>query len=190
MDDKKNGQPSIPKLELEKFIFSPPGPMGWSFSEYEHMLEDPANIVLNETAVQKKLSDLSQSEIAEWPVTGKKEAAVPNCRPMNEGAADESKDEVQQHENKAELTAGTLAENESEQLIVKPEEEAVDIEQEQPEADDIEQEQPEADDIENGESEEENQPQGPEKPEKKGPKIRIVLPSTPVKGPWIGYVRD
>jgi hypothetical protein len=36
----------IPKLELEKFTFSPPGPMGWSLSEYEKMLnENGAGIV-------------------------------------------------------------------------------------------------------------------------------------------------
>jgi hypothetical protein len=44
-DQSKENSP-IPKLELEKFTFSPPGPMGWSLSEYEKMLnEDGVGIV-------------------------------------------------------------------------------------------------------------------------------------------------
>ncbi|PLR82114.1 hypothetical protein CVD25_09170 [Bacillus canaveralius] len=36
---------SFPKLELSNFSFSPPGPMGWSFSQYEKILEKPADIL-------------------------------------------------------------------------------------------------------------------------------------------------
>jgi hypothetical protein len=46
MSDQSKVSVPIPKLELEKFTFSPPGPMGWSMSEYEKMLnEDGAGIV-------------------------------------------------------------------------------------------------------------------------------------------------
>jgi hypothetical protein len=46
MTDRSKESAPIPKLELEKFTFLPPGPMGWSMSEYEKMLnEDGAGIV-------------------------------------------------------------------------------------------------------------------------------------------------
>ncbi len=35
----------IPKLQLENFTFSPPGPMGWSMSEYEKIVNEGGEIV-------------------------------------------------------------------------------------------------------------------------------------------------
>jgi hypothetical protein len=40
MTEQSKGKSPIPKLELEKFTFSPPGPMGWSLSEYEKMINE------------------------------------------------------------------------------------------------------------------------------------------------------
>jgi hypothetical protein len=66
MSDKKDNI-HIPKLELEKFTFSPPGPMGWSFSEYEKILDDPKAIQdkrANETDFLQKTSNFQIIEFA------------------------------------------------------------------------------------------------------------------------------
>ncbi|NBI29906.1 hypothetical protein [Chengkuizengella marina] len=65
-----DSQFNIPKLELEKFKFSPPGPMGWSFAEYEKMLENHEKIVLNESAVEENLANLEGKRLQEYPSEG------------------------------------------------------------------------------------------------------------------------
>lgn len=40
MGEKSKRNAPIPKVELENFNFSPAGPMGWSISEYEKMLNE------------------------------------------------------------------------------------------------------------------------------------------------------
>ncbi|MDX8364407.1 hypothetical protein SLH52_04435 [Cytobacillus sp. IB215665] len=62
--DKAN---KIPKLDLAKFTFSPPGPMGWSISEYEQILDNIDQIVLNELAVKNHLSSLEGVILQEYP---------------------------------------------------------------------------------------------------------------------------
>ncbi|WP_053073777.1 hypothetical protein [Bacillus sp. LL01] len=62
--------PKIPKLELEKFTFSPPGPMGWNMAEYEKMLQNPDQLVLNETTVHSKLHSLLKNELVELSMSG------------------------------------------------------------------------------------------------------------------------
>ncbi|MFS1515553.1 hypothetical protein V1503_03395 [Bacillus sp. SCS-151] len=63
--DKANNK--IPKLDLAKFTFSPPGPMGWSISEYEQILDNIDQIVLNELAVKNHLSSLEGVILQEYP---------------------------------------------------------------------------------------------------------------------------
>lgn len=79
-------QSQIPKLELEKFQFSPPGPMGWSFSEYEKMLEDPSQVVQNEIAVKDKLATLQGKELVELPIGRRIEEKIEeaNANEVNE----------------------------------------------------------------------------------------------------------
>ncbi|PFB30274.1 hypothetical protein [Bacillus cereus] len=56
----------IPILDLEKFVFSPPGPMGWELSEYEQQ----KNIVLNEFSVLENLAIIKEGELEELPKIG------------------------------------------------------------------------------------------------------------------------
>ncbi|MGE6599991.1 hypothetical protein [Bacillus proteolyticus] len=56
----------IPILDLEKFVFSPPGPMGWELSEYEQQ----KNIVLNESSVLENLVIIKEIELVELPKDG------------------------------------------------------------------------------------------------------------------------
>ncbi|MED3219059.1 hypothetical protein P4380_22200 [Bacillus thuringiensis] len=56
----------IPILDLEKFVFSPPGPMGWELSEYEQQ----KNIVLNESSVLENLEIIKEIELEELPKIG------------------------------------------------------------------------------------------------------------------------
>ena len=70
MEKKKKAK--IPKLEIEKFTFSPPGSMGWSYSEYESMMKNPEK-VLNESAVHENLVELKAAELMEFPFGPKSE---------------------------------------------------------------------------------------------------------------------
>ncbi len=56
----------IPILDLDKFVFSPPGPMGWELSEYEQQ----KNIVLNESSVLENLAIIKEVELEELPKIG------------------------------------------------------------------------------------------------------------------------
>ncbi|MGA5663482.1 hypothetical protein ACPCZR_29070 [Bacillus bombysepticus] len=56
----------IPILDLEKFVFSPPGPMGWELSEYEQQ----KNIVQNESSVLENLAIIKEIELEELPKIG------------------------------------------------------------------------------------------------------------------------
>jgi Ran GTPase-activating protein (RanGAP) involved in mRNA processing and transport len=64
---EKRKQSKIPRLDLNQFSFSPPGPMGWSFAEYEKMLENLDHVVLNEKSVKDNLEVLEQKELTEYP---------------------------------------------------------------------------------------------------------------------------
>lgn len=66
---EKNDKNFIPKLELEKFTFSPPGPMGWSFSEYEKILDDPEAIQDKQTTGLDNLKEISNVQIIQYPTT-------------------------------------------------------------------------------------------------------------------------
>ncbi|WP_242143261.1 MULTISPECIES: hypothetical protein [unclassified Bacillus cereus group] len=60
----------IPILNLDKFAFSPPGPMGWALSEYEKALEEQDNIVLDEASVIENIMSIKEIELVEFPTVG------------------------------------------------------------------------------------------------------------------------
>ncbi|NUC18012.1 hypothetical protein EXW28_14305 [Bacillus mycoides] len=60
----------IPILDLEKFMFSPPGPMGWEMSEYEQTLEKQKEIVLDESSILENLAIIKDIELVELPTMG------------------------------------------------------------------------------------------------------------------------
>ncbi|MGE7881920.1 hypothetical protein [Bacillus sp. NPDC094077] len=60
----------IPILDLEKFMFSPPGPMGWEMSEYEQTLEKQKDIVLDESSILENLAIIKDIELVELPIVG------------------------------------------------------------------------------------------------------------------------
>ncbi|WP_078381398.1 hypothetical protein [Sutcliffiella halmapala] len=66
--------PKIPKLELGKFTFSPPGPMGWNMAEYEQLLENPDQLVLNESTVNSQLQSLRGIQLVELSLSGELKA--------------------------------------------------------------------------------------------------------------------
>ncbi|MET3699140.1 hypothetical protein SAMN05877753_101156 [Bacillus oleivorans] len=68
----KKKKAKIPKLEIEKFTFSPPGRMGWSYSEYESMMDNPQK-VLHESAINDNLVELTAVELMEFPFGQKEE---------------------------------------------------------------------------------------------------------------------
>ncbi|WP_223700659.1 hypothetical protein [Sutcliffiella deserti] len=63
-------KPKIPKLELEKFTFSPPGPMGWNMAEYEQLLEKSEELVLNESTINAHLQSLQGVQLVEFSLSG------------------------------------------------------------------------------------------------------------------------
>ncbi|KZD27504.1 hypothetical protein BW897_06560 [Bacillus cereus] len=60
----------IPILDLEKFMFSPPGPMGWEMSEYEQTLEKQKEIVLDESSILENLAIIKDIGLVELPIMG------------------------------------------------------------------------------------------------------------------------
>ncbi|PLR76077.1 hypothetical protein CU633_17520 [Bacillus sp. V3-13] len=66
MADKRRNS-SFPKLELSKFSFSPPGPMGWSFSQYQNILENPADIAKSNLNSSVGLETWEGQQIIEYP---------------------------------------------------------------------------------------------------------------------------
>ncbi|MBM7622024.1 hypothetical protein JOC95_003934 [Bacillus tianshenii] len=78
--------PKIPKLELDKFTFSPPGPMGWNMAEYEQLLENPDQLVLNEDTVNSQLHSLKGIQLVEFSMSGELRAkhTAKTLRPTEE----------------------------------------------------------------------------------------------------------
>ncbi|EIJ81745.1 hypothetical protein PB1_02360 [Bacillus methanolicus PB1] len=66
---EKEDKNLIPKLELEKFTFSPPGPMGWSFSEYEKILDDPEAIQEKQYTGLNNFQEIFSAQVIEYPST-------------------------------------------------------------------------------------------------------------------------
>lgn len=86
--------PKIPKLELEKFIFSPPGPMGWNMAEYEKMLQNLDQLVLNEETVTSQLETLRKHELVELALSGVLHAQLPITENIEINSQEEEEVEV------------------------------------------------------------------------------------------------
>ena len=67
----ENNQQQIPILNLEQFSFSPPGPMGWSFSEYEKLLDNPDTVVQDLSNINKQIASLEGVPLVEFPLSGR-----------------------------------------------------------------------------------------------------------------------
>ncbi|CAG9620284.1 hypothetical protein [Sutcliffiella rhizosphaerae] len=116
----------IPKLELEKFVFSPPGPMGWNMAEYEKMLKNPDQLVLNETTVHSQLEALSSNALVELSLSGKlstnkhrsKDEEVLDDEDIIEIKVEEEVEEIDyEHENEENLEEDIEEELEEEEVI-------------------------------------------------------------------------
>ncbi|MCA1031207.1 hypothetical protein LCL95_09245 [Bacillus timonensis] len=161
----KEKDSKIPKLELEKFDFSPPGPMGWSFSEYEKMLEDPSHIVLDESAVKDKLKSLNAKQLVELPLdsvpdSSSEETSTYTLPPLT-ATAEKADDEIT-------LTidydiAKMEKEKKDKKKDVKPVEEKIEEVEEVKEVEEV----------------------AVEKPEEKRKRVKIVIVDPGIKGPWI-----
>lgn len=50
----------VPKLDLEQFVFKPPGPMGWGFEISEYDIENAKRGILNIIETEEQLLDLGK----------------------------------------------------------------------------------------------------------------------------------
>ncbi|OJD87016.1 MULTISPECIES: hypothetical protein [Bacillus cereus group] len=170
----------IPILDLEKFVFSPPGPMGWELSEYEQQ----KNIVLNESSVLENLAIIKEIELEELPKIGlldleEQSSQKPTIIDEEKGEVkDELKDEVKDEEiqktrkkKKKKKKKKTIElEEQSPQkptIIDKVKDEetqnAIELEEQNPEQDEV----------------------VPTPIEKPKVKVKIITPDQPLKSPWI-----
>ncbi|MEB9909333.1 hypothetical protein [Bacillus anthracis] len=161
----------IPILDLEKFVFSPPGPMGWELSEYEQQ----KNIVLNESSVLENLAIIKEMELEELPKIGLLDLEEQSSQKTT--IIDEVKDEVKDEEiqktrkKKKKKKRKTIElEEQSPQKTsiideVKDEEtqNAIELEEQNPEQDEV----------------------VPTPIEKPKVKVKIITPDQPLKSPWI-----
>ncbi|RYM05628.1 hypothetical protein EWH99_05335 [Sporolactobacillus sp. THM7-7] len=115
---------AIPKVDLEQYRFSPPGPMGWSASEYEKILDDPEKkmqesasfappavpsatlIALPQSSAREAI--LSQ---ADWE---KEEPASESTSEETDKGADENKEEKKEEDKKGEIIQNKEAEKKEE----------------------------------------------------------------------------
>ncbi|MEH7380582.1 hypothetical protein V7138_08890 [Bacillus sp. JJ1533] len=70
MTKRNEKESTIPKLDLNKFDFTPPGPMGWSYSEYEMTLDNPDLLVPTFSNDQNHLDYLRNLPLIEYPLNG------------------------------------------------------------------------------------------------------------------------
>ncbi|WP_089608088.1 hypothetical protein [Bacillus cereus] len=161
----------IPILDLEKFVFSPPGPMGWELSEYEQQ----KNIVLNESSVLENLAIIKEIELEELPKIGLLDLEEQSSQKTT--IIDEVKDEVKDEEvqktrkkkkKKKKKTIELEEQSPQKPTIideVKDEEtqNAIELEEQNPEQDEV----------------------VPTPIEKPKVKVKIITPDQPLKSPWI-----
>ncbi|MGM0836810.1 MAG: hypothetical protein ACQEV7_11690 [Bacillota bacterium] len=160
--------PKIPKLELEKFTFSPPGPMGWNMAEYEQLLENPDQLVLNESTVNSQLDALKGIQLVEFSLSGELKAKhTAKSMPDTEGKLEEVPEII-------------IEESELEEKV--PEEIAVEVAEEG-----VAEEGPEevAEEIPEEVAEEEVAEEILEVPEPPQKKVTIIIKETSLKVPWI-----
>lgn len=107
----------IPILDLEKFVFSPPGPMGWELSEYEQQ----KNIVLNESSVLENLAVIKEVELEELPKIGLldlEEESPPKTTMIDEVQDKEIQDVIELEEQSKELNETVLTQIEKPKIKV------------------------------------------------------------------------
>ncbi|QKH05136.1 hypothetical protein FOC93_02900 (plasmid) [Bacillus cereus] len=114
----------IPILDLEKFVFSPPGPMGWELSEYEQQ----KNIVLNESSVLENLAIIKEIELEELPKIGLLDLEEQSSQKTT--IVDEVKDEVKDEEKVEEI-------QETRKKKKKKKKKAIEIEEQNPEQNEV-----------------------------------------------------
>ncbi|WJX08389.1 hypothetical protein [Bacillus cereus] len=159
----------IPILDLEKFVFSPPGPMGWELSEYEQQ----KNIVLNESSVLENLAIIKEIELEELPKIGlldleeefsQKTTIIDEVK---DEVKDEEKEEEVQKTRKMKKTKKKKKKRKKTTIIdeVKDEEtqNAIEIEEQYPEQNGV----------------------VPAQIEKPKVKVKIITPDHPLRSPWI-----
>ncbi|PEY59139.1 MULTISPECIES: hypothetical protein [Bacillus] len=151
----------IPILDLEKFVFSPPGPMGWELSEYEQQ----KNIVLNESSVLENLAIIKEIELEELPKIGLLDLEEES--PQKTKIINEVKDEEVQKTRKTKKTKKKKKKRKKSTIIdeVKDEEtqNAIEIEEQYPEQNGV----------------------VPAQIEKPKVKVKIITPDHPLRSPWI-----
>ena len=107
----------IPILDLEKFVFSPPGPMGWELAEYEQQ----KNIVLNESSVLENLAIIKEVELEELPKIGLldlEEKSPPKTTMIDEIQDKEIQDVIELEEQSEELNEIVLTQIEKPKIKV------------------------------------------------------------------------
>ncbi|HDR7624565.1 MULTISPECIES: hypothetical protein [Bacillus cereus group] len=188
----------IPILDLEKFVFSPPGPMGWELSEYEQQ----KNIVLNESSVLENLAIIKEIELEELPKIGLLD--LEEQSPQKTTIIDEVKDkEVQSaieleeqspqkttiiDEVKDEEIQKTRKKKTKKKKTKKKKKNTIELEEQSPQKttiiDEVKDEE-----IQNAiELKEQNPEQNevvPTQIEKPKVKVKIITPDHPLKTPWI-----
>jgi hypothetical protein len=187
-------QAKIPKLDLDQFSFSPPGPMGWSFAEYEKMLENLGHVVLNEKSVKENLQVLEQKELIELGADMK--------NPSTETVQTDTAENIVHQQNTIESTeakeaAVELAENGEkvkdknefsttpdlieEETDSNSEEEQIDHNIKDNVVDHDDKEEDDDDDKVEGDVDDKKETDLPDH----GPKIKIIVPKTESTAPWL-----
>ncbi|EOO33426.1 hypothetical protein [Bacillus mycoides] len=188
----------IPILDLEKFVFSPPGPMGWELSEYEQQ----KNIVLNESSVLENLAIIKEIELEELPKIGLLD--LEEQSPQKTTIIDEVKDKEVQNaieleeqspqkttiidEVKDEEIQKTRKKKTKKKKTKKKKKNTIELEEQSPQKttiiDEVKDEE-----IQNAiELKEQNPEQNevvPTQIEKPKVKVKIITPDHPLKTPWI-----
>jgi hypothetical protein len=146
----------IPILDLEKFVFSPPGPMGWELSEYEQQ----KNIVLNESSVLENLAIIKEIELEELPKIGLLD--LEEQSPQKTTIIDEVKDKEVQNaielEEQSPQKTTIIDEVKDEEI-----QNAIELKEQNPEQNEL----------------------VPTQIEKPKVKVKIITPDHPLKTPWI-----
>ncbi|OPD41716.1 hypothetical protein [Bacillus thuringiensis] len=161
----------IPILDLEKFVFSPPGPMGWELSEYEQQ----KNIVLNESSVLENLEIIKEIELEELPKIGLLDLEEQSSQKTT--IKDEVKDEVKDEEIQK-----------TRKKKKKKKKKTIELEEKSPRKTTIIDEVKDEETQNAIEIEEQNPEQNevvPTQIEKPKVKFKIITPDQPLKSPWI-----
>ncbi|MGQ7871663.1 hypothetical protein [Bacillus sp. 1A] len=162
----------IPILDLEKFVFSPPGPMGWELSEYEQQ----KNIVLNESSVLENLEIIKEIELEELPKIGLLDLEEQSSQKTT--IIDEVKDEVKDEE----------IQKTRKKKKKKKKKKTIELEEKSPRKTTIIDEVKDEETQNAIEIEEQNLEQNevvPTQIEKPKVKFKIITPDQPLKSPWV-----